>query len=246
MQIGNAWMNDETDLRGLVDYLASHALISDETWYQIYKYCDFSLKTNISDQCKNAAVQAYNDVKDIDILNIYAPLCLSPNLTVKPKKASVLDCDPCSLNYVQAYLNLPEVQKALHANVAKINYSWVPCSEVLKWQDSPLTILPLLRMIMANGLRLWVYSGDVDGGIPITSTKYSLKKLMLPVKTAWYPWFLDKEVGGYSEVYKGDLTLATVRGAGHLVPTDQPPRALSLIKHFLAGRPLPSSSSSSS
>ncbi|CAH2051016.1 unnamed protein product [Thlaspi arvense] len=162
--------------------------------------------------------------------------------------------DPTVLNYVHAYLNRPEVQKALQANVAMINYSWAPCSKVLKWQDSPPTILPLLREIMANGFRLWrklnTYrwmncSGDVGGVIPITSTKYSLKKLKLPVKTAWYPWFLDKEVGGYSEVYKGDLTLATVRGAGHIVPTYQPPRALSLIKHFLAGRPLPSSSSSS-
>ncbi|XAR63477.1 Carboxypeptidase D, partial [Bertholletia excelsa] len=243
--IGNAVLNDETDLWGIVDYVASHALISDETWYQIHKYCDFSPNTNISDQCKNATVPAFNDVKHINIYNIYAPLCLSPNLTVKPKKASVLDFDPCSLNYVHAYLNRPEVQKALHANVAMINYSWAPCSKVLKWQDSPPTILPLLREIMANGFRLWVYSGDVGGVIPITSTKYSLKKLKLPVKTAWYPWFLDKEVGGYSEVYKGDLTLATVRGAGHIVPTYQPPRALSLIKHFLAGRPLPSSSSSS-
>jgi hypothetical protein len=33
-------------------------------------------------------------------------------------------------------------------------------------------------------------------------------------------------------VYRGDLTFATVRGAGHQVPTYQPLRALSLTKHF--------------
>lgn len=48
------------------------------------------------------------------------------------------------------------------------------------------------------------------------------------------------QVGGYSVVYKGDITLATVRGAGHEVPSYQPLRALALIESFLEGKPLPS------
>ena len=55
--------------------------------------------------------------------------------------------------------------------------------------------------------------------------------------------FFVSQVGGYTEVYKGDLTFATVRGAGHQVPGFQPRRALSLIIHFLAGTPLPNTSS---
>lgn len=47
------------------------------------------------------------------------------------------------------------------------------------------------------------------------------------------------QVGGYAEVYKGGLTLATVREAGHQVPSYQPARALTLIKYFLNGTPLP-------
>ncbi|KAK7853234.1 serine carboxypeptidase-like 40 [Quercus suber] len=51
---------------------------------------------------------------------------------------------------------------------------------------------------------------------------------------------LDKDqVGGYTQVYEGDLTFATVREAGHQVPSYQPARAFSLIKHFLEGKPLP-------
>ena len=48
-----------------------------------------------------------------------------------------------------------------------------------------------------------------------------------------------KQVGGYAEAYKGGLTFATVREAGHQVPSYQPARALSLIMHFLNGTPLP-------
>lgn len=35
--------------------------------------------------------------------------------------------DPCQDNYVTAYLNHPDVQKALHANVTKVSFPWVPC-----------------------------------------------------------------------------------------------------------------------
>lgn len=50
------------------------------------------------------------------------------------------------------------------------------------------------------------------------------------------------QVGGYTQVYKGNLTFATVREAGHQVPSFQPARALSLVSHFLNGTPLPNTS----
>ncbi|KAE9591153.1 putative carboxypeptidase D [Lupinus albus] len=73
----------------------------------------------------------------------------------------------------------------------------------------------------------------------VTGTKYSIKKMNLTTKTAWYPWLSNEEVGGYTEVYEGGLTFAIVREAGHEAPGYQPERALSLITHFLKGTPLP-------
>ncbi|XP_028080431.1 serine carboxypeptidase-like 40 [Camellia sinensis] len=241
--IGNALIDDETDTKGRFDYFASHALISDQTSYEIQKYCDFSPNaTTQSNECDTATTEAVKDIANIDIYNIYAPLCTSFNITPFPKKATVLNFDPCSDYYVYAYLNRADVQEALHANVTKLSYDWEPCSLVIRrWEDSPSTIIPLLQELMANGLRVWVFSGDIDGRIPVTSTKYSINKMKLHLKTPWHPWYLNGEVGGYTEVYKGDLTFATVRGAGHQVPSYQPARALSLIMHFLAGTPLPNS-----
>ncbi|MBA0821692.1 hypothetical protein Goarm_018532 [Gossypium armourianum] len=84
-------------------------------------------------------------------------------------------------------------------------------------------------------------SGDVDSVVPITSTRYAINKLKLPVKTAWRPWSINdellngnKQVGGYVEEYEG-LTLVTVRDAGHFVPSYQPARALTMISSFLQG-----------
>ncbi|XP_059649141.1 serine carboxypeptidase-like 40 [Cornus florida] len=244
IMIGNAVINDETDERGMFNYFATHALISDEIYNQIQKFCDFSPNaTKQSDECDSSVIEAEKNIEDINIYNIYAPVCVSTNLTAKPKKTSLSNFDPCSENYVYAYLNRPDVQEALHANVTKLSYDWEPCSDVIKnWEDSPSTVIPLLKEFMANGLRLWIFSGDMDGRIPVTSTQYSINTMSLPVNTTWHPWFLREEVGGYTQVYKGDLTFATVRGAGHQVPSYQPERALSLIMHFLAGRPLPNSS----
>ena len=42
-------------------------------------------------------------------------------------------------------------------------------------------------------------------------------------------------------VYKG-LTYATVKGAGHMVPADQPERALELFRVFLEGKQFNTSS----
>jgi serine carboxypeptidase-like clade II len=39
--------------------------------------------------------------------------------------------DPCTEKYSRKYYNLPEVQKALHANVTGIPYAWVGCRSVL-------------------------------------------------------------------------------------------------------------------
>jgi hypothetical protein len=45
-------------------------------------------------------------------------------------------------------------------------------------------------------------------------------------------------VDGYTQVYGKNFTFASVRASGHLVPQDQPARALTLFKGFLSGKPL--------
>ena len=46
-------------------------------------------------------------------------------------------------------------------------------------------------------------------------------------------------MGGFAQVYEGDLTFSTVLlGAGHQVPSYKPKSALALLTHFLTGEPL--------
>jgi hypothetical protein len=68
----------------------------------------------------------------------------------------LMNFDPCSDYYVYAYLNRPDVQEAMHANVTKLTYDWEPCGD-FNWVDSASTILPLLKELMENGLRVWLF-----------------------------------------------------------------------------------------
>ncbi|KAL6657452.1 hypothetical protein ACP70R_005232 [Stipagrostis hirtigluma subsp. patula] len=241
IMIGNAVINDWTDTKGMYDYLWTHAIISDEAADSIRKHCNFTAGES-SRLCDAAQEEADGSLQGIDIYNIYAPKCQSDGLVTPPVTPSIENFDPCTDDYVEAYLNNPDVQKALHANVTRLDYLWSACSHP-NWTDSAETVLPIIQELLKNNIRVWVYSGDTDGSVPVTSSRYSVNQLQLPVAAKWRPWFSSTKVlerwGGYVVQYKGNLSLVTVRGAGHEVPSYQPQRALVLVQHFLAGKTLP-------
>ncbi|KDP38391.1 hypothetical protein JCGZ_04316 [Jatropha curcas] len=227
--IGNAWIDQNTGLKGTYDYYWTHALNSDETHAGITKYCDF-VTGNFSNICYQYQDLGDREIGVIDNYNIYAPLCDQSKLN-SVSTASVKDFDPCSSNYVHSYLNLTEVQKVLHAKPTE----WDSCSVVLDYTDIPPTVLPTVKQLIASGIRIWIYSGDTDSVVSVTSSRYAINNFKLPIHTAWRPWYTSSEVGGYLEEYEG-ITLITVRGAGHTVPSYQPERALTMISSFLQGK----------
>lgn len=256
--IGNAVINDETDQRGMIDYAWDHAVISDQLYQKIKTTCDFKLE-NQTAAC-NAALDAYFKVYDIiDMYSLYVPICETASNSsrqlpvlkgIAPRSFSKFDqwhkkpagYDPCAGHYTKAYFNRPDVQKALHANVTGIKYPWTHCSDTIKkWRQSPPSMLPIIRKLVAGGLRIWIFSGDTDGRVPVTSTRLSLQKLGLNTTKEWTPWYRYQEVGGWTVEYEGGLTYVTIRGAGHQVPTFAPKRSLLLISHFLDNHKLPSS-----
>ncbi|XP_042420515.1 serine carboxypeptidase II-3-like isoform X2 [Zingiber officinale] len=157
--IGNAVINEETDKKGMFDYFWTHALIADETIVSIHKFCNFSLDTQQQPpECDRVVDEASRVFDEVNIYNIYAPLCFSSGVTPTPKLPSIENFDPCTSNYVEAYLNNPAVQKALHANVTKLNYTWSGCSQVIpSWSDQPSTMLPIIHELLSNGIRVLKY-----------------------------------------------------------------------------------------
>uniref|UniRef100_A0A5B7BLL3 Carboxypeptidase n=1 Tax=Davidia involucrata TaxID=16924 RepID=A0A5B7BLL3_DAVIN len=233
--IGNAYIDYETNMKGSLDYYWTHALISDEIYTGIVSNCNFSSSNSVSRICEEYLDQAGEATGNIYPYDIYAPLC-----SFSSDSNSISAFDPCSENYIHSYLNIPHVQNALHANVTALPYPWESCSDIIPvWNDSPLTVLPIILELMDSGMRVWIYSGDTDGVIPVTSSRYSINKLGAPVRNPWYPWYTLGEVGGYAVGYQ-NLTFVTIRGSGHFVPSYQPARALVLFSSFINGRLPPS------
>uniref|UniRef100_A0A0A9HCP7 Carboxypeptidase n=1 Tax=Arundo donax TaxID=35708 RepID=A0A0A9HCP7_ARUDO len=247
--VGNAVTDNYYDNIGTVTYWWTHAMISDHTYKAILKSCNFT-SANVSRACSRAMNYAMNhEFGDIDQYSIYTPSCAAAaaNGTVLRFKDTLIrrrsfGYDPCTETYAEKYYNRMEVQKAMHANTTGIPYRWTACSDVLikTWQDSELSMLPIYKMLMKAGLRIWVFSGDTDSVVPVTATRFVISHLGLKTKIRWYPWYSAGQVGGWSEVYEG-LTFASVRGAGHEVPLFQPRRAFRMFQAFLAGEPLPKS-----
>lgn len=248
--VGNAVTDNKYDNLGTVDFWWSHAIISDSLHSQIRRHCDFSV-AETSTTCSSLMNSVSQQTGHIDPYNIYMPSCSNPlgrnrhHLLFKRAlfKGLPEGYDPCIENNAEVYFNRADVQRAFHANTTHIAYPWTACSSTLlrNWQDSALSVLPIYKELIGTGLRIWIFSGDVDSVVPVTATRYSLARLQLKVKTQWYPWYHNEQVGGWTEIYEG-LTFATVRGAGHEVPLFQPERALTLISAFLAGQPLPTRS----
>ncbi|XP_002448207.1 serine carboxypeptidase-like 35 [Sorghum bicolor] len=286
--IGNAVLNDATDQLGMVEYAWSHAIISDELYSAVRRECD-SFKEEADGGrpgkgCSPALRAFLGAYDDIDIYSIYTPTCLLPNnvssagrpaarLVAAPRLLSKHEewhrlmkrvpagYDPCTEAYVTNYFNRGDVQRALHANRTRLPYPYSPCSEVIrKWNDSPATVLPILKKLMAAGLRVWVYSGDTDGRVPVTSTRYSINTMGLRRRQraaasaggvggaaewgGWRAWYYRQQVAGWAVEYEEGLTLVTVRGAGHQVPLFAPDRSLAMLYHFLRGQALPAARSS--
>ncbi|XP_074346165.1 serine carboxypeptidase 1-like [Apium graveolens] len=228
--IGNAYIDQLTQYTGSYDFMWSHALLSDEIHEGITVNCNFSAIQNLTPACIDFLQQV--DAGNIFGYDIYAPLCGSPS-----SSPSTSGFDPCTDTYIYKYLNTQLVQTSLHVTIPP--FSWESCSDIISWTDSPTTVLPVIKELMSSGISVWLYSGDTDGAVPVTTTRYAINYLQTSVKTPWYPWYTQAEVGGYAVGYE-NLTFVTVRGSGHFVPSYQPSRALALFSSFLAGELPPS------
>ncbi|XP_038988471.1 serine carboxypeptidase-like 26 isoform X1 [Phoenix dactylifera] len=170
--VGNPETDDYYDSKGLVEYAWSHTVVSDRAYRLVNKVCDFRL-FNWTHECSNAMNMVFDQYKDIDIYNIYAPKCnlaqasSSTYETNAKMQRSFLrklrmysGYDPCFSNYAEEYFNKPDVQKSLHAHVGgKINGTWQVCNDSIlnAYNFTVSSVLPIYSKLIKAGLRIWVY-----------------------------------------------------------------------------------------
>ncbi|KAF5183636.1 Serine carboxypeptidase-like [Thalictrum thalictroides] len=247
--VGNALTDDYNDHLGIFQFMWSTGLISDQTYKLLNELCDNESFIHSSSQCDKMLDIANDELGNIDPYSIFTPSCpkgSSSNKLLKrihSTRPLGENYDPCTEAHSTVYFNSQEVQKALHVDPSFASSKWETCSDVVNthWKDSPRSVLDIYQELIPTGLRIWMFSGDTDSVIPVTSTRYSIDALKLPTTSPWRAWYHNGQVGGWTQQYAG-LTFVSIRGAGHEVPLHKPQLALTLIKAFLSGTPMPTMS----
>ncbi len=231
---------------------ATHALVEERVWHEMLAECDFTKDLGIDGNgCPSGVSKACSALVDewmhqsgaaegsLSLYDFYTDVCIDENA---PPKDGI---DACSDQHLAKYLNLPATQRALHVRSAWEG-PWSSCSQTVNnaysCEDTLVSVVPLYRKLLHRGRRVLVYSGDVDGIVPTLASKRWVVEMKgdRTLRERWRRWMgKDGQIGGWTMRWNvgqsGDLIFATVRGAGHQVPTYQPQRAFALFEKFLLG-----------
>eukprot|EP01084_Bolivina_argentea_P226509 382616_1 len=188
-----------------------------------------------------------------DLLAMYNELMNKQTYDVEAMTAESVSSDaylPCIEYNMANWLNLDDVQTALNVKTVE----WNMCSDAV-WNEWPQSdydtfIQPFYDNIIREygiqqDLKLCVYSGDDDSVCGLQGTQYWLDRwdgYEANPDVEWSAWEDESnELGGYYTQYMRQndehnnvgLHFMTVRTAGHMVPTTEPQRALTLLRKFL-------------
>ncbi|KAF5950786.1 hypothetical protein HYC85_012779 [Camellia sinensis] len=214
IQVGNPETNDYYDSKGLLEYAWSHSVISDQEFENAKKVCNFKV-SDWSGECNAAMRVVFEKYHEIDIYNIYAPICLRNTSGSGSGSGSGSDIfsfktqnyglrrvrigggggyDPCFSTHTQHYFNRVDVQTSLHANTrggANGFVNWNVCnhSVFVTYNFTVFSVLPIYTKLIKGGLKIWIYSGDTDGRVPVIGSRYCIEALGLPLKSPWRSWY---------------------------------------------------------
>jgi len=138
----------------------------------------------------------------------------------------------------EKYLNLPEVQNAIHVRPDKVA-TWADCGNVTYDFNYESELPNYLEWTKKGELQILIYNGDTDYILShMGNSAWINDGLGLTKGREWSKWFgSDGQVAGYFETYETgvDGKGTPVKGAGHMVPRDRPQHALDMVEKFLAG-----------
>jgi serine carboxypeptidase-like clade 2 len=114
---------------------------------------------------------------------------------------------------------------------------WSPCSDIYYDIDSKGSIAQYKRIRLNSAVKIWLYNGDWDDVVPYPDTLKNLEKMNIRPVGVYKPWFVGEDHAGFFQLYD-ELTVITVKGAGHMVPENKREAAFQMFYNFINGRPV--------
>lgn len=246
ISIGDGAMDPGAQFQGFGDLLWYMGMVDSSERKKFQEY-EATIQTKLGNDDNEGAFETFDEMLNGDFYpyptyyaNVTGMTTNYFNMQLAP------DATPLGGDFVD-WLNTPEVRAKIHVG----GRSYAPENQTVEFQLKAAWmqgVVPMLVPLMEN-YKVLIYSGqnDVILGPPLTeqfllTLDWSGKdKYASAPKTVWRR--SDKGVGsklpdvcGYVRTV-GNFTQAVVRGAGHMVPGDQPERALDLMHHFISGTP---------
>ncbi|XP_068598463.1 lysosomal protective protein [Brachionichthys hirsutus] len=139
------------------------------------------------------------------------------------------------------YLNNAYVRLALHISPKALD--WVICSSEVNRNYGRLYLdvrKQYLKLLSALKYRILVYNGDVDMACNFMGDEWFVESLQQQVEVQRRPWLYEDEegrqVGGFVKEFD-NIAFLTVKGSGHMVPTDKPVAAFAMFSRFIRRQP---------
>lgn len=251
---GNLDPNSKFDF-WLMLFLAGHNQIPLHTFLEIIRACkpfqeDHS--SNDNDICNAIVDKAFQQVGGFYAYGLYDECTYSNGLMRQIRKQlqqqqqglplkGALNDYPCGGDLVmEEYLELDIVRKAFHVQDLDF-FSGDNANGFAYTPTEPDLTGFYQQVVLDTPLRVLVYNGDVDPAITSFATQNWTSHLGLKTLQEWRPWTVDacRRMGGYVVRYQGDFDFLTVRGSGHMVPTNKPAATFTFLKAWLTKQDYP-------
>uniref|UniRef100_A0A674PKX4 Carboxypeptidase n=1 Tax=Takifugu rubripes TaxID=31033 RepID=A0A674PKX4_TAKRU len=247
--VGNGMSSYEMNDNSLVYFAYYHGLLGTRLWTELQTFCCTDGKCNFyntQNQNCSASVQDIVYNSGLNIYNLYAP-CPGG---VRPRKIQGLASlhqsvrlDPPCTNSTPStlYLNNAYTRAALH--ISSKAQAWVICSTEVNLNYGRLYLdvkKQYLKLLSALKYRILVYNGDVDMACNFMGDEWFVESLNQQVQVERRPWHYEDEygqqVGGFVKEFD-NIAFITVKGSGHMVPSDKPGAAFAMFSRFIKRQP---------
>jgi len=262
--VGNPVTDFDFDDPSRIPFAHGMGIISDEIYESYKKSCSVGDNSHQSIECINSLYAIQECLKGICPNHVLEPLCAfaSPHahkMETKPKLNSgtremlqlqeytadaelhlseiSLQCRTAGYIMSSIWANNASVREALGIHKGTVP-SWSRCNYYIPYTSDIPTAVKYHLDVTTKGYRSLVYSGDHDMVIPYIGTQAWIKTLNFSIVDRWRPWFVDRQVAGFTRSYSNNLTFATVKGGGHTAPEYMPSQCFAMFARWVSGDPL--------
>lgn len=98
-----------------------------------------------------------------------------------------------------------------------------------------------LKLLNSQKYQILLYNGDVDMACNFLGDEWFVDSLNQKMEVQRRPWLVDygdsgEQIAGFVKEFS-HIAFLTIKGAGHMVPTDKPQAAFTMFSRFLNREP---------